>query len=462
MKSKLTAIDVEAERAVLAALMQNAHREYVIGIVTPEMFGDPLRSIIASAIIAIYERGDAITVQSVLVEAKTRAALKRYSTDRITREVITAIQEYDISDRVVEADARRLDSLHRLRIIEPHLERVVLAMSQNNGKEVANAVYDLYESVRGSVYVSKPIVMGYDVSNYVTNILDRTRGNRNLYPFPWKGWAENIKPLVPGTMGLVAMPTGYGKTAIATTIAHYWVTKGHKVGYFHTEYTHDFMIARMICSLAGIPDTEKLVTGNLSDEERKAVKRAQEYWDKNCSNFHFVYAGGMTGLDVVSLAGQMAAAGDATAFIIDYWTDLDHGIRDTQNESHRALVKFHNMLSSTNTAAIVVAQGTKELAAATPDEMSSRMVNMSNASISKFQLIILGTRRRLQYDGEEEILVEGRAVRYGKKGQLTCVIDMAVDKQTLGISGLRGSLMLTPNKYVVDLDPRDKRSQGAV
>lgn len=463
MESKedfLRQVDDESERAVLAALMQPLHRGYVIDIVQPNMFANPLRALIASAIFRLLERGDAVTVTSVYTEARTAAAIQGLSAPQLTPKMILAIQEYDISTRVVEADARRVESLWRLRQVEPQLRKVVHAMSSNDPKRVSAAISEMYDAMRVSMRAGDNVLYGSDVARFSDRIVQEARQNANLYPFPWDGWAKQLKPLLPGLMALLALPPGYGKTAMATTIALHWVKLGHRVVFFHTEYPHEFMVARLICSLAGITDIDRFIAGQLDDEEEKRRKKAQDYWEKNCKYFHLVNAGGFTVDELITVAGHMHAAGDCTAIIIDYWTDLDHGKEERMDAMFRGMSKFHHALAQWKIPAVVVAQGTKEMANAHIDELSPTMINMPNNAIAKAQVVIIGTRSKIPYDGAETMYVNGVPQPFGLKGQLSPIIDLYVAKQTIGYP-VRGSLLLTKNMIVTSLPPEDPRSRGA-
>ena len=456
--------DNEAERYVIAAMMQPAYRGYVIEHVTADLFTDHKRRIVAQAVLNLRNRSDPITIPHVLAESRAAAVALRLSTDSINENMLIAMQEFDIGLRAVEVDLRTLMRLARMRTWEGPMEEFIRDVSTRQPEAVIRTrLFDLLTTVLSGGEEDDSILLGSDLPEFVDTVLKEIMDARRIrYPWPWKGAFGRIaKPLMPSLMGIIGMPDGHGKSTMAMMVAMKWASIGHRVAFFHTEYDRSYMVLRIIASLAGVP-IDLIEQNKVTKEQGKRIEQAKQFWRDHYTNLHLVEASDMSPRDVATKIGELNNAGLLTAVIVDYLQDLDFSYWQRQG-AYVALGEgtkvIHKAIGRARAAGIVVAQGNKSMLDVDVADLNRRQLDLPAAALRKSQITILAKRQQIKFPGQETIYRDGEPVAYGEPGQLSPILEWRVDKQTNGPSGI-GALLFTENFMVMDLDRKDPRYDG--
>lgn len=456
-------IDDEAERIAVAALIQSQHRGEVMDIIRPESFHDPRRKVVATAIMALVEADQAITMTAVLAECRYVAARLGLSV-QINKETIAAMQTFPVGESPPAVAVRTVNHLARLRMFTPELEELTAAIASRASEgKIRAAIGRLLEAALSRESSDERILLGSAVPGLVDSILERTRQSpgQTLYPWPWTGSFSRVAPLAPGMLAIWGAPDGHGKTTAAMTVAHHWASIGHQVVYIHTEYDHRYMVQRIMCAMAGI-NINALLQNNITEKQRERLERAKAYWAEKRNNFHLISGGGMTADDVVAIMRTMRREGRMTALFVDYFQDLDFPGRDRWTTMEDSAKAIHHALAECEVPGFWVAQGNKTMLDVAPKDMHRGMIGLPAGVIRKAQCFVVTKQMTIPWDGAETVYIDGKPTAWGKAGQKSPVVPWVCDKQTNGMSGVSGYLQMGSNFAMTDLPLGDPRREGEI
>ncbi len=238
-------------------------------------------------------------------------------------------------------------------------------------------------------------------------------------------------------------------------IAYHWANSGINVVYIHTEYTMPYMAMRRLSSLTGLT-MARLEAGNFSATEKRLIDDATGYVESWNKTLHWVYGGGKMINDLVTDISIKHKDGRCDAVLLDYFQDTEFEINNKDGERGAyttGMKRFHHALSDLDIPGVAVSQGTKLLIDAKHDELTRAMLDLPAGALRKSQATILMRRGKLDADGADTVVVNGMIRPYGRKGDLSAIIDWRCDKQNNGPAGT-GHLMITNNFGIVDIPPQ--------
>jgi len=140
--------------------------------------------------------------------------------------------------------------------------------------------------------------------------------NIPVLSLPWPSLSF-VRPLQPGSFGIVAADSGVGKTIFMECCADVWARRGFQVAFFHTEIVHREMLKRRVCRWANL--TMHDVDGTGLTEAMDRAEQIAKTWP---GAINYVHCAGWRMGQVVSRARSMIRQGQAQVVIIDYLQDL--------------------------------------------------------------------------------------------------------------------------------------------
>lgn len=243
---------VEAEGAVLGAVLINPEALYDLPFLRPEHFFIERYGWVWKAILRLQERGDPIDVLTVSNELQATGHLDEFggmaAISEIARTTPTALNA-DGYGHIVE----RLAVRRRLLRASEKIARLAHSDETELDDVLGGAEAALFEITR-----ERQNGTAAGVRELVSEHYDRTvemMRNPNATPGYPTGWADLdrlLGGLLPGTVTVIAARPGMGKTVMAENIVRHNAKLGNAGGFVSLEMNGEEMTSRMIAAESGL------------------------------------------------------------------------------------------------------------------------------------------------------------------------------------------------------------------
>lgn len=141
---------------------------------------------------------------------------------------------------------------------------------------------------------------------------------RKLFEWPWSSWNRIIDPAEGGMLTVIAGPDGAGKTSYAESIAEHWARNSHHVVFVHFELSKVIMFDRRAARHTAIARRRLKLADDLSEDDLRRIedhKRRLLNWPGEITYLH---TPGKSLELILREISQLASAGTCDAVIVDY------------------------------------------------------------------------------------------------------------------------------------------------
>jgi len=244
--------------------------------------------------------------------------------------------------------------------------------------------------------------------------------DRKVLDWKWPSWNQNIDPLEPGLLAVVAAPDGQGKTIYAECLSEHWARRKHHVVFVHYELNRAVMMDRRMARHTSIP-RRTLRRGVFTPEERELIDHVRPTllaWDGLIT---YVHAPGWSMERTTERLRQLKGDGLCDVVLIDYLEKTAASRRQIQlfGASHFQreadnVEQLKNFAESTETPVLMVAQMSKEGKSSSSEAMDRTGIRGAGEKTEKANIVVLLHRDKT------------------KEGGYSNTIDVKIDKNTLG------------------------------
>jgi replicative DNA helicase len=420
-------VSPDAEAAVLGSLLIDANCLDDVGSLTAEDFYSERNRWIFKTMLDMRQEGrivDSLTLEDELRQRKQWDALggTAYMMGLIQR-VPTAVYIGHYA-QIVEHYARR----RRLIGAAQEISALAYDMGKDDTDVSAQSVAAL-EKALAVAHGTDLLTWGDSFAAFNTWQLEDSAAKAENVPvlsLPWP-CLSFVRPLQPGSFGIVAADSGVGKTIFLECCADVWARRGFQVAFFHTEIVHREMLKRRVCRWANITMSDVDGTGLT-----EAMDRAEQIAKSWPGAINYVHCAGWRMGQVVSRARSMIRQGLAQVVIIDYLQDL--GMTEYVRGQNPADMRGGDaklVKQFAEREGVPVLSGSQFNRAAAKDGTKTRS-NLRDSAVydQKASLVITLNRAVLKaamFDDERKIIA---AV-----GEMSPETVVRVDKQTFGKTG---------------------------
>jgi replicative DNA helicase len=143
-------------------------------------------------------------------------------------------------------------------------------------------------------------------------------GERKLFTWPWSSWNKFIDPAESGTLIVIGGPDGAGKSSYAECISEHWANQGYKVVYVHFELSRIIMLDRRACRHTSIARRRLKLANDLTGDDLKKLAAAKERLQQWPGEITYLHTPGKTIELVLRELTALHAAGKCDVAVIDY------------------------------------------------------------------------------------------------------------------------------------------------
>ena len=429
-----------AETTVLAAMRRGATEDAVFMADTLQAadFSDPRRRIVFQAMVNILRGTEPLDDTAILAECVQVARDLRLEQYRVDGGYLAGLGGDPLRARAYAATVKRMAYLRSYGdfafwFVGKLQERPDPEQLFAEAQERMQALQPPSKTTR--------FVYGWDtVTAHRADIAQRVRDNeagvKSPYLWPWASWNKDVRPLRPGMLGLVAASDGVGKSTMLECIAEHWAKGGLHVVYVHLEDALDYKMDRRLARWARVP-LQAIEDGALTDEQRAAVDKAQANIDRQLPTLHYFDAAGMSAAEITTELNARVSEGVCQAVVLDYLDKMRPSraqaklygdqIWERQADDVEVLKTF---AEKARVPVMTASQGNKEMQGG--GIKTRKQIQGSGAKTQKAQLVAILTREIVGNDG----LQDGRGVVLAEPGEYSPFIDVRIDKQNRGKTGV--------------------------
>jgi replicative DNA helicase len=289
---------------------------------------------------------------------------------------------------------------------------------------------------------SNRFVYGWDTvgthkADIAQRIADKQAGRISPYLWPWSSWNNQVRPLRPGMLGLVAAADGVGKSTYLEMIAEHWSTGGLHVVYVHLEDALDYKMDRRLARWARVP-LQAIEDGTLTEEQQAGIGTAQEKIDRNLPTLHYFNAAGMSMNEITTELKARVDEGVCQAVVLDYLDKVQASRTQAKLFGDQIWERQSNDVEMLKTFAeknlipiMTAAQGNKNMQQQTGTR-TRKDIQGSGAKTQKAQLVAILTREIVGEGG----LQDANGAPIATPGEYSPFVDVRIDKQNRGKTGI--------------------------
>jgi replicative DNA helicase len=284
-------------------------------------------------------------------------------------------------------------------------------------------------------------VYGWDTvtahrADIAQRVQDAKDGKVSPYLWPWASWNRDVRPLRPGMLGLVAASDGMGKSTFLECIAEHWAKGGLHVVYVHLEDALDYKLDRRLARWARVP-LQAIEDGTQTDEQQAQMDKAQANIDRFLPTLHYFDAAGMSAAEILTELKARVGEGVCQAVVLDYLDKMQPSRAQAKLYGDQIWERQGNDVEMLKTFAeknrlplMTASQGNKTM----QDSGTRTRKNIagSGAKTQKAQMVAILTREIVGDQG----LQDGRGVKLADPGEYSPFIDVRIDKQNRGKTGI--------------------------
>lgn len=261
---------------------------------------------------------------------------------------------------------------------------------------------------------------------------------RKVLTWPWASWNTKIDQLEPGMLGVVSAPDGAGKTIYAESIIEHWARNKHKTVFVHYELNRKLMMLRRLARHTSITSRD-IKTWNLTDSQRAeldTVAPRLRSWDGEITYLH---TPDWTMERTVAELRKLRENGLCDVAVIDYLEKAAPSKRQLQmfgsNTFQREadnVEQLKNFAEQTECVVLMVAQMNKAQKTQDLKDMDRTGIRGAGEKTEKANLVVMLHRERVN-------------------GQYSNEVDVLIDKQTMGPTGVLRQYMRPEFYQVADI-----------
>lgn len=261
---------------------------------------------------------------------------------------------------------------------------------------------------------------------------------RKMLTWPWVSWNSKIDQLEPGMLGVVSAPDGAGKTIYAESIIEHWARNKHKTVFVHYELNRKLMMLRRLARHTSITSRD-IKTWSLTEQQRaeiNAVAPRLRAWDGEITYLH---TPDWTMERTVAELRKLRENGLCDVAVIDYLEKAAPSKRQLQmfgsNTYQREadnVEQLKNFAEQTECVVLMVAQMNKAQKTTDLKDMDRTGIRGAGEKTEKANLVVMLHRERVN-------------------GQYSNEVDVLIDKQTMGPTGVLRQYMRPEFYQVADI-----------
>ena len=433
----LDLIHPTAEITVLAAMRDDT--DQAIGIaemLTARDFYDLRRSVVFEAISNILRTAEPVDVGGIVTEAAT-ITKERNLSFRIDAAYVNTLYGETGRGEAYAATVKRLAWLRNAGDFAFWLAEKL--QGRPDPMELFTEAQERWQHMQPA-QVDSGFVYGWETidqqrASIAQHIKEHEDGSQQLFDWPWALWNTIVRPLRPGMVGLVAAPSGMGKTTYLEMIAEHWAKQGHQVVYVHLEDSLPYKLDRRTARHSFVP-INAIEDGNLSHEQRRQVADAEHAIGDWAGNLHYYQASGRSMVEIVREMKSRVAEGVCQCVVLDYLDKVrasrgqinQYGDNNWKKEADdvEALKTF---AEQAGVVVMTASQGNKAMMSG--GVQTRQNVRGSGEKTEKVQLAVILTRDIVGEGGQTD--VTGK--RIAEPGQYSPVVNVRIDKQNRGQTG---------------------------
>jgi replicative DNA helicase len=275
MNDKL--LDVGAERAVLATLLQKGLEAYVIvsDLISYETFGNINNQIIYKCIEKVIANDQKIDITSLLSAATQLNVIETINTPQELK-YIKSLLDFPTSPENILSFAAQIKKFEFARKIKKLTAKIHKDIDTVNGTESINDIISILENpvtdfLREDDGGEKPEKIGNEINDYV-QFLSENKCDVLGIPTGFKRYDEAIGGgLRRKCVDLVAARPKVGKSVFADNVALHVASQNIPVLMLDTEMSKEDHIHRLLANISGVPINE-IATGRFVDDQEKYEK----------------------------------------------------------------------------------------------------------------------------------------------------------------------------------------------
>jgi hypothetical protein len=208
------------------------------------------------------------------------------------------------------------------------------------------------------------------------------------------------------------------------------------VVYVHLEDALDYKLDRRLARWARVP-LQAIEDGTQTLEQQQATEAAQGKIDRALTTLHYFDAAGMSATEITTELKARVGEGVCQAVVLDYLDKMQpsraqaklYGDQIWERQSND--VEVLKTFAERNSLPIMTAsQGNKGMQAT--GTRTRKDIQGSGAKTQKAQLVAILTREMVGDDG----LRDGKGVKLADPGEYSPFIDVRIDKQNRGKTGV--------------------------
>jgi replicative DNA helicase len=438
--------DVAAEQMVIGSCLLDAGALMLVEpMLQPEHFFAARNGLIYTVMLALARLGKPVEMAAVASELERRGELDAAGGYPYLAELsatATPIHAGHYARVVQEMAARR-------RLIAAAGQATRLAYDTAQGDDLPTLAQRIMETFNAAIpEIAEDAILYWEESLgrflAIQQEREATKDSPQFdLPWPSLSW---VRPLRGGMLATVAAQDGLGKTTFAETVAEHWArARGFKVAFFHFELSHRVMLDRRQARRTRTP-MAAIETGLLDERQHTAIDEMSR-WP---GQIQYIHCPGWPMTRVAAIARQLVRGGKADAVVVDYLGKSDiTGYKGDLNTAQRRgadVETLKTMAEREGVPVLLMSQLSRE--ASHQSRKTRHTIRDSGEVSEKSNLVILLDRDILDEDMDYSEFGYG-PLTY-EAGQYSPVLEIIVDKQTLGRTG-KSELLFLPSFDIVEL-----------
>lgn len=271
-------IDIAAERAVIAGIVQNGSDVYydVVDILTQETFTTKSNKILWDVIQYLYQNDHDCKIDYSLIQSASKSLKYEEIVGSIDEQkYLRSLYALPIQKDNIRKIAIKIRKLEIARSLNAKLELAKLEISQVTGDETLNDIISIAEKPifefsnnLSATDTTEPVLMGENITEYIEHLKENPKENIGIstgYPMYDSIIGGGIRR---GTVGLIGARTKVGKSTLANNIALYVSNKLNiPVLFLDTEMVISDQRHRALANLAEV-DLNSIESGKFGGSKK--------------------------------------------------------------------------------------------------------------------------------------------------------------------------------------------------
>jgi replicative DNA helicase len=258
---------------------------------------------------------------------------------------------------------------------------------------------------------------------------------RKVLDYPWSSWNKVIRPLAPGMLATVTAPDGMGKSTYAECLADHWAAHHRYVVYVHYELNKEIMMQRRLARHARVP-VAVIADSLMTPEQKRSVAEVRPRLTQWAGQINYLHTPGWTMERTVEAIRKLQGDGLCDVVVIDYLEKVAASTRqmkmrlDWYQREADNVETLKNFAEASGIPVVMVAQMTKAGKGKDKNTVDRTDVKGAGEKTDKANLVVLLSRKR-ENDGYAD------------------VVDVLIDKNTMGKAGAQFQQYMTPEYFDV-------------